>query len=230
MNFEDITLIIPTLNEGKNIGKLLSIVTKTHPKINIIVADEGSKDDTQSIVRKWRKKKRSIKLLDRKNKQPHGLTASVLDAVLITKTKYFIVIDGDLQHPPEKIKDIAERLEKYDLVVGARKKVANEWKFFRRLMSYIATYLALTRAALTGTTSKDILSGFFGARTKLFQKTYAQNKNSFVPESYKILLDFLKVSKNLKLAHIHYIFGIRKEGDSKIGSQHVYYFLKSLLK
>jgi len=231
MNYNDSTVIIPTLNEEKNIDKLLSLLTKLYPKINIIVTDDGSSDKTQQIVNNWNKKNKSVKLLDRSKKQIRGLSASVLDAIMHTKTTFFVVIDGDLQHPPEKIKEITQKLRNNaDVVVGSRKEVANEWSLFRRLMSYTATNMALLRAAMTGTTCNDILSGFFGARTILFQEKYKKRQKSFVEESYKVLFDFLKISKNIKVSYVPYIFGIRRGGQSKIGTRHIYYFLKSLLK
>lgn len=231
MNYSDSTVIIPTLNEEKNIDKLLRILTKTYPKINIIVADDGSSDKTQQIVNNWNKKNKSVKLLDRSKKPVHGLSASVLDAIMHTKTTFFVVIDGDLQHPPEKIKEITKKLRNNaDVVVASRKEVATEWSFFRRLMSFTATHMALLRAAMTGTPCKDIMSGFFGAKKKLFKEKYKQKPKSFVEESYKVLFDFLKISKNIKVSYVPYIFGIRRGGQSKIGTHHIYYFLKSLLK
>jgi len=230
MVYRDVTVLIPTLNEGKNIGKLIAILTRSYPKINIIVADDGSSDDTQAIVKKWGKKNKAVKLLDRTKRQIHGLSASILEAIKKTNTEFFIVIDGDLQHPPEKIKEIAKKLRKCDVVIATRKEVATEWSLFRRLMSSTATNMALIRAAMTGTPCKDIMSGFFGAKTELFKQKYKQKPKSFVEESYKVLFDFLKTSKNIKVTYVPYVFGIRKGGQSKIGSKHIFYFLKSLLK
>lgn len=231
MAYEDITVIIPTLNEEKNINKLITQIANAYPKINIFVADDGSSDNTQKIVRECSKKNHAIQLIDRKHEPMYGLSASILDALQRVKTKFFIVIDGDFQHPPEKIESIAEKLRRqYDVVVGIRAGVVAEWGWFRRLESYIATCLAFLRTSITGTPCKDLMSGFFGARTEIFQQTYQQKPKSFVPEGYKILFDFLKVSKNVKIAYIPYIFGIRREGKSKIGSKHVFYFLKSLFK
>lgn len=44
MSYEDTTVVIPTLNEESNIKKLITILLKEYPGINIIVSDDGSRD------------------------------------------------------------------------------------------------------------------------------------------------------------------------------------------
>ena len=135
-------------------------------------------------------------------------------------------MDGDLQHPPEKIKEIVRELRKgNDLVAGARRKVF-EWSLDRRIISKVATWLGKTRLLLKGATCDDILSGFFGIKTKIIQEI---NKNRFEIQGYKILFDILKnIDKNTKIKNIYYEFGMRKRGHSKIGLKQVISFLKAL--
>ena len=231
MKYADITVIIPTLNEGKNIDELLGYIMDNYPQINIIVTDDGSEDQTQDLVNKWSQKNKAVKLIDRENTPIHGLSASILDAIKQTKTRYFVVIDGDFQHPPERIAHIVKKLrQEYDIVVGTRESVDSEWKLFRRIESYTATCLGLIRASLTGTTCKDILSGFFGAKTNFFLDVYKNKSKRFELKSYKIMFDFMKSTKNLKVAQVPYVFDVRRKGESKIGAKHVFYFLKSLIR
>jgi len=227
-DYSDTTVVIPTLNEELNILELLNLIENLYKNINIIVSDDGSTDKTQEIVKEHSKKNKKIKLLNRSKKIVHGLTASVVDASKQVKTKYAVVMDGDLQHPPEKIKDIVKKLRKgNELVAGARRKVF-DWSLSRRIISKIATGLGKTRLLLNGATCDDILSGFFGIRTNLMQSI---NKNKFEMLGYKILFDILKnIDKNTKIKNIYYDFGMRKRGHSKIGLKQIISFLKALLK
>jgi len=224
----DITIIIPTFNEGENISELLNLIEKLYQNINIIVSDDGSTDKTKEIVRKYSKKNKKIKLLDRSEKAVHGLTASVVDASKQIKTKYIIIMDGDLQHPPEKIKEIVRELRKgNDIVAGVRRKVFN-WSLDRRIISKVATFLGKSRLLLKGAICNDILSGFFGIKTKLIQDI---NQNKFEMQGYKVLFDILKnIDKNTKIKNIYYDFGMRKRGHSKIGLKQILSFLRALLK
>ncbi len=227
-DYLDITIIIPTFNEEENISELLNLIEKLYKNISIIVSDDGSTDKTQDIVIKYSKKNKKIKLLDRSKKAVHGITVSVVDASKQVKTKFTIVMDGDLQHPPEKIKEIVKELRKENnLVAGARRKVF-DWPLNRRVISKIATGLGKSRLLLKGATCDDILSGFFGIKTKLMQNI---NKNRFEMKGYKILFDILKnIDKNTKIKNIYYDFGMRKKGHSKMGLKQIISFLKALFK
>ena len=226
-DYSDITIIIPTLNEEKNILELINLIEYFYKNINIIVSDDGSTDRTQEIIKGYSKKNKKIKLLDRSKKAIHGLTASVVDASNQVKTEYIVVMDGDLQHPPEKIKDIVKELRNgNDLVVGARSRVFN-WFINRKIISKIAAFLGKLRLLLNGVTCDDILSGFFGIKTKLMRSI---DKNKFEMQGYKILFDILKnIDKNKKIKNIYYDFGMRKRDHSKIGLKQIISFLRALL-
>ncbi len=226
MNYSDVTVIIPTLNEAENISELIRIISRSYRNIRILVADDGSSDGTTEIVSKIGKSNRNVKLLDRSKEKVHGITASVIDAVMAAKTPYIIVIDGDLQHPPEKIGEIAEKLkEGKDIAIGTRKAVVGGWPLQRRLMSLIATNLARMKL---GKRVADPMSGFFGAGRELFRNAVEKNGHRFVKEGYKVLFDLLKCSPKASIAEVSYNFGERKRGKSKIRARHVMHFLKSL--
>ena len=93
------TVILPTLNEAENIKQVISELLEECPDSDIIVADDGSVDGTDVIVRRISKTEKRVIFLDRKNRKEHGLTASVIDAVLIAKKGKIVVMDADLQHP-----------------------------------------------------------------------------------------------------------------------------------
>ena len=226
MDWKKLTIIIPTLNEGGSIGKLLNKLNKLYPNSKIIVSDDGSKDNTQDIVKKFK----DAYLLDRSNKKIKGLTASVIDAVKITKTPYIVVMDADLQHPPEKIGEIAEKLNNYPIVVGERTRVIGDWGFFRKLTSKVAIFLGKIR--LMGRVKcNDIVSGFFGARTDLFKYFVNNHENKFEGGGYKVLFDLLKIVKHgTKVGSIKYEFLIREKGQSKIGRKQIFLYFKSLFK
>ncbi|MBU3941597.1 MAG: glycosyltransferase [Nanoarchaeota archaeon] len=227
-DYSDTTIIIPTFNEEENISELLNLIEKLYKNISIIISDDGSKDKTQEIVKEHSKKNKKIKLLDRSEKAVHGLTASVVDASKTVKTKYAVVMDGDLQHPPEKIEDIVRELRKGNcLVAGARKKVF-DWSLDRRIISKVAAFLGKIRLLSKGIVCKDILSGFFGIKTKIIKGI---KKENFEITGYKILFDILKnIKRDTKIKNIYYDFGMRKRGHSKIGKTQIISFLRALFK
>ena len=226
VKYSDITIVIPTLNEEKNIEKLIVLLKKTYKNIKVIVVDDGSTDKTQSVA-----KKAGVKVIDRSQKQIHGLCISVIEGICTAKTPYAIVMDGDMQHPYEKIKDIAEQLEKHSLVVGIRERVLNDWPWHRRAMSKLAIGLGHLRLKISGLYCKDIVSGFFGIQIKLFKDVVARKYDKYELKGYKVLFDTLKyLPKETKISQVQYDFGLRSEGISKINYKHIFYYWRSLFK
>ena len=224
--YKDITVIIPTLNEEKNIEKLITILKKTYKGIAIIIIDDGSKDNTQSVA-----KYAGAQVIDRSKKPIHGLCISVIEGIQAAKTEYAIVMDGDMQHPYEKIEEIAEKLQHCGLVVGTREQVLNDWPLHRRLMSKLAIMLGHLRLMINGVYCEDIVSGFFGIQTKLFKEVIAKNYDKYELAGYKVLFDTLKyLPKNTKVYQLKYDFGLREAGTSKINYHHVLYYFRSLFK
>ena len=206
MDYGDLTVIIPTLNEERNIKELIKIIRNSYKGIKVVVADDGSTDNTAAIVKKFGMSDKNIKLLDRGREKTHGLTASVIDAVKNTKTK---LRDGN------------------DLVIGTREKVEGEWPLQRRLMSVIATNIARLRLMKA---VKDPMSGFFGVRSELFKKALAAKEKRFEKRGYKVMFDLLKCAPMARTANVYYTFGKRSGGESKIGVKQVICFLKSVAK
>ena len=226
---KDITLILPTLNEDKNIKDVLDIVNNLYPGISVIVADDGSADKTQDIVMDYRNG--DVTLLDRSSEKEKGLTGSVLDAVRLVTTKYIIIMDADLQHPPEKIKQIAELLKHYDMVIGVREKVENSWPLHRKIISWGGDALARMRLVVKPFTCLDTMSGFFGIRTSLFKDVIQKHEKKYEKKGYKIMFETLKyIPKNTRIGYVNYVFGSRKRGESKIGGKHMVYHVKSVMK
>jgi len=226
MDYSHTTIIIPTLNEEDNIGKLISMLQWFYPHAQIIVSDEGSKDNTRDIARKAK-----AKILNREFKPIHGLCASVVDAAKITKTKFIVVIDADFQHPPEKIKDIIEELKSNDIVIGKRAKIDENWPWHRKLISKTAIYLGQLRLSKKQFKCTDVMSGFFGIRTRTFQEIISQHENKFELTGYKVLFDTLKYApKETKVTEIEYEFKTREHGKSKMGIKQIFAYFKSLFK
>lgn len=228
MDYKQATVILPTLNEENNVGKLVGALKKGYPGIRVLVVDDGSSDATVRIAREC-----GAQVLDRRGERIKGITASVLEGLERTGTEYFIVMDSDLQHPPQKVGEIIRKLEADSgLVVACRSSVPG-WALQRRLISLGAEILGRMRLAIFANPSpKDILSGFFGGKTETVKKSINKNPGRFVPQGYKILFDLLKgIEKNeFSISEIPYVFEMRRGGSSKIKEKHALYFLCSILK
>ncbi|MHA2175220.1 MAG: glycosyltransferase [Candidatus Hodarchaeales archaeon] len=224
------TVIIPTLNEENNIENMISVLIELYPQISIIIADDGSTDATGAIVNRFHQDNSKIRLLDRTNESIKGLTISLIDALKITDTKYFVVIDCDFQHPPDKIQEgIALFDSGNQLIIGTRASVEG-WSMKRKIISWGATTLGkISLLFRRRSRPTDIMSGFFGGETELVLSIIKDNPKTISPKGYKLLFDILKVlPKDIQIGEFEYIFQTRQAGESKIGFKHILVYFRSL--
>ncbi len=217
-NLHKFSIVIPILNEGKNIEGLAKKISKTLKKIifEIIFIDDNSNDNTLEILKKITKKKKFIKYFIRK-KNP-DLSQSCILGFNKAAYKNIIVMDGDFQHDPKYLKKMTEVYEKNDLdfVVGARdfrKFPIPGLSFLRYCASKILIFIFFL---LVGKKTLDPMSGFFVFKKKIFEK----NKKKLFGKGYKILSDLVYSSKNnLRVFDLFIAFNLRKNGKSKMNSK-----------
>lgn len=214
------TIILPTLNEGENIEAMVETLASLYPGVHILVMDDNSKDGTAEKARKYSDPPYNVEAVVR-DPMDRGLTASVIDGIMRSRTDFFIVLDADFQHPPEAIAGVVASLkEGNDLTIGVREDKMN-LMFFRKLASGGAhglakTYLTFKRQPV----SKDTMSGFFGGRSDIFQKVIAENGKKFERKGFKVLFDLLKFApRDIKVGETLFTFNARRGGESKLNSR-----------
>ena len=204
------SIVIPILNEEKNILKLKNLIFKYFKikNLELIFVDDNSADKSISILKKIKNKK--IKFFIRKKK--NDLTQSCFLGIKKSKYNNIIIMDGDLQHHPKYLKKLLNLYLKKnsDIVICSRsfKKRQN----LNVIRFFASKILILIINSLLGHKVNDPMSGFFIFKKKIFTK----NKNKFYGKGYKILFDFLYTCKNLKIDEINIYFYKRKFNNSKM--------------
>lgn len=226
-NIIDFSLIIPTLNESKNIKLLLDQVTAIlrDYSYEIIVADDNSPDGTADIVDGLTKTNPRLKLLRRHGKK--GLSAAVVDGFKVSSGKVLAVMDADLSHDPKLLPEFLKGInEGFEMVVGSRYITgggADHWPWHRRIYSYFGTMLAIKLFHLP---IKDPMSGYFACRRDIFEKA----ESTLNPLGYKILLELLLRGQVNSIKEIPFIFIDRKQGHSKMSGKVVSQYLLMLIQ
>ena len=219
-----LSLVIPTYNEKENIQKLIKKIQAEfrENKINgeIIAVDDNSPDGTGQILDKISKQSKNIRVIHRKGKL--GLSSAVLDGWKIAKGRVLGVMDADLSHPPEKIKELFQAIEKgeADFTIGSRYIKGGKikgWNFKRKLMSKTATLLARVYTKV-----KDPMTGFFMIKRDCIKGVEIN------PKGFKILLELIIKADYKKIKEIPIIFVNRIEGKSKAGAKEILYYLQNL--
>ncbi len=204
-----ISVIIPTYNERSNITRLIPRIASilAGHDYELIVADDSSPDGTAEAARELANDY-PVKVLVRLRKL--GLSSAVAEGLKVSIGEVIGVMDADLQHPPEHIKEFLMAVSgSSDIVIGSRyvdgSKIL-DWNRFRSIVSRGAIMLS---SPLTDV--KDPMSGYFFLRRSVIEGI------SFNPHGFKILLEILVKGKYNNVKEIPIVFKARKEGESKLG-------------
>jgi dolichol-phosphate mannosyltransferase len=226
-----ISIIIPTFNERENIEILTARVGETLASLDedyeVIIVDDNSPDGTANEVSRLQQRCPWLKLLVRENER--GLGKAVVAGWKMAKGNILGCMDGDLQHPPELLENLLKQMRQSnaDVVIASRYTESggvSEWKFHRRVVSWLATKLANFILPGTLNTVKDPMSGFF-----LIKRSISEGVN-LDPVGYKILLEVLCQCRYSRVLEIPYVFEERVHGGSKIDSKQVILFLVHLFR
>lgn len=217
---EGCTVILPTYNEEANIGRMVSTLREMYPGFHVLVMDDNSGDRTKEIVEGIMSKDGMVGFVSR-DPEDRGLSASIFDGIMQTKTRFFINMDSDFQHPPSALEGMHSQLVAgSDMAIGVRRDRSNLSSFMRWVGSWGAHYLAaFTLKMHDKQTSSDIMSGLFGADTEMCQKVIREHGSDFQMKGFKALFDLMKhVPKDIRLTEYEFEFGERAGGESKLSS------------
>ena len=223
----ELSIILATLNESVNLPILLDKMDSiTQIRKQFIFVDDGSTDSTRNIILEYTRKERFSKYIFNASKQSTLRAQS--QGILLADGEFVVVLDSDLQHPPELIPQIYEKLVSgYDIVTASRYgnggSTGNR-DAFRGLISRVASFLAKMLLKTTRKTT-DPLSGYFGFRKSLFRPINDKWTG------YKLQLFILAENPSAQCYDIPYRFKERENGKSKVtdGSRFLINYLTELI-
>lgn len=135
----DYSIIIPIYNEEDNIqllhDRLFAVVNKLSDHFEFIFINDGSKDNSINLIKELASQKEYIKYIDLSRNFGHqiavtsGLDLSIGDRV--------VIIDADLQDPPELIADMAIMMDKGNEVVYAKRKKRKGESWFKLITASV---------------------------------------------------------------------------------------------
>lgn len=162
------SIVVPTYNEADKISstivQIMGFMKDFSGSFELIISDDGSSDNTSSIVEDLAKENPEIVLL----RNPHkGKGPAVWSAFMKAKGELIYMADADLSAPVSELKKLSvwAKENDYDIVIASREGVGAERvsePFHRHLMGRVFNFLVRI-IALPGI--QDTQCGF-----KLFKK------------------------------------------------------------
>jgi dolichol-phosphate mannosyltransferase len=125
----DISVVIPVFNEETNLPvlyeRLVNSVTSISNEYELIFVNDGSKDNSLNVIKALSLKNPQVKYIDFSKNFGHQL--AVFAGLENAKGDSIVIIDADLQDPPELIKELYVKMkEGYDVVYAQREQRAGE--------------------------------------------------------------------------------------------------------
>lgn len=130
----EISVIVPSFNEEKNVPLIYERLTSTLSQISddyeIIFVNDCSKDNTLEVIKQLSKKDSHVKYISFSRNFGHQIAVSAgLD---MCKGKAVVIIDGDLQDPPELILEMYKKYQEGYKVVYAKRKTREGETWFKK--------------------------------------------------------------------------------------------------
>ena len=198
MDDPTVSVVLPAYNESGTIADDIATIqdafAKEGVRIELIVVDDGSTDDTARIAADLP----GVILL--RHESNRGVGAARKTGILAARSEWVITTDADGTYPNHEMPKLVRMLEEHDMVIGSRTgaSVATSWirwpaKF---LIRQLACYMTATRIP-------DLNSGL-----RAFRRSVALRYFYLLPDSHSwestITLAFLSNRHSVKFVDVDY--------------------------
>lgn len=178
-----LSIAIPCYNEAKRLpAKLksyLAYLEKYVPDYEVILVDDGSTDNTFSVLNALAKDNHKIKAIHFGKNRGRGF--GMKTAVLAASGRYILETDADLPVSPDHILEFIDFLDhhpKYDLVIGSREHPRSGFIAQQPLVRIFA-----------GKVFHVIFSFFFGSQFKDVMCGFKMFRHNAAKEIFKYVYD-----------------------------------------
>ena len=198
----DISIIIPAYNEAETIGDMIRGIKALYPESEIIVINDGSKDDTGKIAT-------DAGGIVYNHPYNIGNGAAIKSGIRIASGDVLVLMDGDGQHDPKDIEKLLEYFPEFDMIVGARPK-SDQATMFRglgnRVLNLLASYVGKYPVM-------DLTSGFRAVGADIANKMLYLFPNTY---SYPTTLTLSVLRSGRSVKYVTVRANVRKTGKSRI--------------
>ncbi|MDE2406127.1 MAG: glycosyltransferase family 2 protein [Sphingomonadales bacterium] len=223
-----LAIVLPTLNERKNLRPLVERLDKALDGIawEAIFVDDNSRDGTSDEARAISQEDPRVRCIQRIGRR--GLASAAIEGMCATAAPIVAVMDADHQHDPNLLPGMLAAVAsgEYDLAYASRFAEGASTEAWGRPDRVKASGFANALARkVTGVDLSDPMSGYFMLRAE----TLRADAHRLSGVGFKILLDILAtVDRPLRVKEFPLNFAARAEGESKLDRTVVFEFLVGL--
>lgn len=221
-----LSVIIPTFNEKENVREVSKRISRSLKdcEYEILFIDDST-DETPEILSQMSMENKNVRFVHRTGDR--GLATAVTLGFKKSRGEVLSVMDADLQHPPELLKIMLDKINLgADLVVSSRFIPGGSdggLQGIRKVISRTARLIAWVFLKRSRRTT-DPMSGFFMLRKNIVKNVKLN------PIGWKILLEILVKGNFSNLAEVPYRFQPRLGDCSKMSLHEQLNYLRHILR
>ena len=202
---EGLTVIIPAYNEENTIGATIQAVLDNgypNDKLEILVVNDGSKDNTAEVVKKYK----GVVLFDKPNS---GKADSVNQAIKKAKNEFIAIIDADSYPEKNALKEVMKYFadEKVGAVTGVC-MVKNRNTLLEKCQAMEYVLIAWTRKTLDALHSVFVTPGSLSAYRKEALNEIGGFDKNILTEDIEIAWNLLRHKWKTRMATRARVFTI----------------------
>lgn len=215
-------IIIPAYNEEENIKRTIE---EWYPKVclntaniesRLVIVNDGSKDNTASIVEKERKNRERLILLNKENGGHGSALLCGYQYALTNRADYIFQTDSDGQTVADEFERFWDKRNDYQAIFGKRIKRGDG-----KIRAFIEKVLCFILRIIFGVQVPDANAPF-----RLYTKEYLEKYIEILPQDYflpNVILTVIGVLSKEKILFESITFNNRGGG---IGSIHIWRIVK----
>jgi len=222
-----VSVILATFNERQNLPQLLERVWAVPlTSLEVLVIDDGSTDGTREFLEQAARSEPRLRLIWHDGKQT--TLKAQCQGIAEARGRWVVVMDADLQHPPESLPAMVRALEDGAALVVASRYAPGGTTGPRSAMRFAISRGAELTAKVFLSEARSVtdpVSGFFAFRHDVFRPFPVEWRG------YKLLLFLLVMSHGQRVVEVGYRFEPRGSGTSKVtqNSRFIRFFLTEVI-
>jgi dolichol-phosphate mannosyltransferase len=208
----ELSIILPTYNEGENILPMIYTLQKVLAGVRkeIMVIDDNSPDKTSEIVQREFVHDNEVKVVIRYANR--GLANSIREGIEKSCGNIIVVMDTDFNHNPLDVPALFNIARYVDIVIGSRYVYGGSMK--DRTRYYLSYLYNRFLRIMVGTKIYDNLCGFFSIRReKMFSLDF--DKIFWGYGDYFLRMLLIAQKNNFKIIEFPIVYEDRQGGSSK---------------